>query len=58
MLQIIWHVALIEFKDQLKFRYQVRLLWFISAIATTVELLDIAVPIMHFAAYLEIIIAG
>ena len=46
---------IIEFKDQLKFRYQVRPLWFISAIATTVGLLDVAVPIMHFAAYLEII---
>jgi len=42
---------IIEFKAQLKFRYQVRPLWFISAIATTVGLLDIAVPIMHFAAY-------
>ena len=32
---------LIEFKAQLKFRYQVRPLWFISVIATTVGLLDI-----------------
>ena len=42
---------LIEFKAQLKFRYQVRPLGFISVIATTVGLLDIALPIMHFAAY-------
>jgi hypothetical protein len=32
---------IIEFKAQLKFRYQVRPLWFISVIATTVGLLDI-----------------
>ena len=32
---------LIEFKAQLKFRYQVRPLWFISVIATTVGLLEI-----------------
>ena len=31
----------IEFKAQLKFRYQVRPLWFISVIATMVGLLDI-----------------
>ena len=31
----------IEFKARLKFRYQVRPLWFISVIATTVGLLDI-----------------
>jgi hypothetical protein len=42
---------IIEFKAQIKFRFQVRPLGFISVIATTVGLLDIAVPIMHFAAY-------
>ena len=34
-------VLLIEFKAQLKFRYHVRPLGFISVIATTVGLLDI-----------------
>jgi hypothetical protein len=39
---------IIEFKAQLKFRYQVRPLWFISVIATMVGLLDIHILLSRY----------